>query len=84
MHSHANAPAPLTAVPVTFAVFCGEGVVMWSGRNVPAFRSTLIPLSSGSLEVFVGVFVAEKSNWGAMHYVHPYLSLPQLRLLKQF
>jgi hypothetical protein len=37
---------------------------MWSGRNVPTFRSTLLPLSSGSLEWFVGVFIEKKPQWG--------------------
>ena len=37
---------------------------MWSGRNVQTFRSTLLPLSSGSLEGFVEIFIAKNSKCG--------------------
>lgn len=37
---------------------------MWSGRNVPTFQSTLLPLPSGSLEGFVEFFIAKNSLCG--------------------
>ena len=48
------------------------------------FQSTLLPLSSGTLEGWVGFLLPRNHNGEATHYVHPYLSLPKLRLLKQF